>query len=143
MACANKSRWKELREMASKILRDEKEATRAQWAQHLSNSNLLPMRLPQVETLEAGQEYSNDNDHIHTSHLRSMVRSIVFCRRCGYWASKKSQKLKEACLGAPANNFNKGTLKRLLNGFHPDCKKVTLWPDGAATSVPTPPIPLD
>ena len=57
---------------------------------------------------------------IHPSHQKMMLRNIVFCKRCGYSTSRKTQKLSEKCHLQPTHNDVKHKLKRMMEGKHPD-----------------------
>ena len=79
---------------------------------------------------------------VHSSHSTMAVRSIAHCKLCGYWASKKSQKLQEQCLRKPPHADGAHKLTRMLMGLHPDVK-VSAWPDGHDARVPSQPVPID
>ena len=70
---------------------------------------------------------------IHPTHHKMMIRHIVFCKWCGYNASRKSQKLVEVCPRKPKHNNVAQQLRRMMNGKHPD-KKQLEWPGGLTTA---------
>ena len=73
---------------------------------------------------------------VHPSHLTMAIRSIVFCKACGYWGAKKSQKLQKQCPGKPQHSDGAHKLRRMLNGLHPE-SSVREWPDGHDARVPS------
>ena len=81
-------------------------------------------------------------DRVHSSHRRALVKNVLFCCKCGYWMTNKSQALTYTCKGVPQHSDGRAKLKRLMSGLHPG-RKVLLWPDGTCTATPTPPIYLD
>ena len=81
-------------------------------------------------------------DDVHPSHRRMLLRNILFCKRRGYWSSKKTQKLSSECKLAPQHNDGKAKLKRMIDGYHPD-RTVRTWNDGLSTAIKVKPISLD
>ena len=79
---------------------------------------------------------------VHTSHRKMLLRNILFCRTCGYWSSKKTQKLSEACILAPPHSDGRAKLKRMMDGYHPD-RGIKAWNDGLSTAIKVKPISLD
>ena len=71
---------------------------------------------------------------VHPSHRKMLLRSIVFCKKCGYWSSKKTQKLSDPCLNEPQHSDGRAKLKRMTDGYHPD-RKLKQWVDGLSTSI--------
>ena len=100
-------------------------------------------RSPKVSTVESIEGISTDEFlKIHPSHHKMMVHNIVFCKWCGYHASRKAQRLVEACFKKPKHNNVAQQLRRMMKGKHPD-KKQLVWPGGLSTSVTHKPISLD
>ena len=125
------------KEVSSKI-KAAKDLAANQWAIHLATSSrLTTARRPLI----VESETANRSD-IHESHQKMAIMNISFCRKCGYWAQRKSQALRAQCKGEPPHQGGSGTLKRMLKGLHPDTK-LKLWPDGTPTSVPVPVVLLD
>ena len=81
-------------------------------------------------------------DDVHPSHRRMLLRNILFCKRCGYWSSKKTQKLSSECKIAPPHSDGRAKLKRMMDGYHPD-RNVRAWNDGLSTAIKVRPIGLD
>ena len=79
---------------------------------------------------------------LHPSHSKMAVRSIVHCKLCGYWAAKKSQKLREQCPKKPPHADGAHKLKRMRKGLHPDVK-VSIWPDGHDARMLSHPVSVD
>ena len=79
---------------------------------------------------------------IHPSHHKMMIHSIVFCKWCGYHASRKAQKLVEVCPKKPKQSNVAQQLRRMIKGKHPDSKQL-VWPGGLSTDDPQRPISLD
>ena len=70
---------------------------------------------------------------IHPTHHKMMIRHIVFCKWCGYNASRKSQKLVEVCSTKPKHNNVAQQLRRMMKGKHPDSKQLS-WSGGLTTA---------
>ena len=117
----------------SKHLKTIKLEAEATWKQHVDNaisSDLAEMRFCEAspdDRLQAGKW-----GMIHESHIRMMVKSTVFCRRCGLWSTIKCLALRQPCSGQPRPHGGQSRLKRMLGGHHPD-KAVREWPDGTST----------
>ena len=92
--------------------------------------------------MKADAMQPNDFKGIHPSHHKMMIRNIVFCKRCGYSKSRKTQKLADKCHLQPKQVDVKQKLKRMMAGKHPD-RHVLKWPDGLSTQVTVPPINID
>ena len=71
-----------------------------------------------------------------------MIRNIVFCKWCGYNASRKTQKLTEVCHKKPKQSDVAQQLRRMMRGLHPD-RNVQEWPGGLSTKGVHHPINLD
>ena len=71
-----------------------------------------------------------------------MIRNIVFCKWCGYNASRKTQKLTEVCHKKPQQCDVAQQLRRMMRGLHPD-RNVQEWPGGLSTKGTQHPINLD
>ena len=129
------------REASTHLVITKAKAAR-EWLQHGASSNgACETRGPKIVV----SDKPNDIDpasNIHSSHHKMMIRNTIFCKRCGCWGSKKTQKLADKCLGVPSNNDSKCKLRRMMGGRHPD-RKVLAWSDGLSTSVITPPTNLD
>ena len=70
------------------------------------------------------------------------LRSIVFCRACGYWGAKKSQTLQLQCPGKPQHHDAAHKLKRMIKGLHPE-PSISKWPDGHDARIPSMPVLVD
>ena len=79
---------------------------------------------------------------VHPSHRKMLLRSIVFCKKCGYWSSKKTQKLSAPCQNEPQHSDGRAKLKRMLDGYHPD-RTLKEWNDGLSTAIKIDVICLD
>jgi hypothetical protein len=114
------------------------------WRRHLSNSTRISQLTGTTPSL--GEANSGNTDkprfQIHASHKTMALRSIVHCKLCGYWASKKSQKLQLQCPGKPPHADGMHKLRRLLAGLHPDAR-VKEWPDGHDARIPSCPVEVD
>jgi hypothetical protein len=114
------------------------------WQKHLSSSLRVAQLLgtaPRVME-DKVEEVGTPRFKVHPSHSTMAVRSIVHCKVCGYWASKKSQKLQEQCPKKPPHSDGAHKLKRLLQGLHPDAR-ISTWPDGHDARIPSQPVPVD
>ena len=104
-----------------------KAAASKEWAHHIATSSRQSTaRAPCLLEAESTQ-YMN----VHSSHHKMAIMSIVFCKKCGYWAQKKGP-----------HNDAAGKLSRMMKGLHPD-RKVKKWPDGLSSTMIFPPIALD
>ena len=114
------------------------------WQKHLSSSVRVAQLLgtaPKVME-ENVEEVGTPRFKVHPTHSTMAVRSIVHCKVCGYWASKKSQKLQEQCPKKPPHSDGAHKLKRMLQGLHPDAR-ISTWPDGHDARVPSQPVSVD
>ena len=129
---------------ASLKLKLVKAKAKLAWQDHLSSSvrvaQLMGTAPRMVDREVAGGGPARFK--VHPSHVTMAIRSIVHCKACGYWASKKSQKLQEPCPRKPPHSDGAHKLKRMLKGLHPDAK-VRAWPDGHDARVPSQPIAID
>jgi hypothetical protein len=156
-----KQKYKE----AAEELERNKEAVKKQWAERSARSHILAatyqtavprnhygssglmhevvneLRGPNV-AMNAAAATVPFADDVHPSHRRMLLRNILFCKRCGYWSSKKTQRLSSECNLAPPHSDGKAKLKRMMEGFHPD-RNVQAWNDGLSTSINVKPIGLD
>ena len=145
--------------------RQNKKAIEGEWTQRGATSNLrattyqtaIPkvyhnsndfvheivgeQRGPKVETAKANAEVPFASE-VHPSHREMLIRNIVFCKRCGYWGSKKAQKLIEPCRNEPQHSDGRAKLKRMLDGYHPD-RNVKTWSGGLSTNTKVAVICLD
>ena len=129
--------------IASQKLKEVKDKASAKWQEHLSSS----LRIKQLATMpvvleESVQDAGPPRFKVHQSHSVLALRSIVFCKLCGYWAAKKSQKLQQPCNRKPAHSDGAQKLRRLMKGLHPDAK-VEEWPDGHDARVPSAPVAIE
>ena len=81
------------------------------------------------EDIDTGEYHQGK---IHGSHHEMILETVVFCKECGYHASKKTQKLTEECPLMPVHNDAKCKLNRIMKGKHPD-RNVLKLPDGQST----------
>ena len=93
-------------------------------------------------TLKSEALQPNDLKAIHPSHHKMTIRNIIFCRRCGYSKSRKTQKLADPCNLKPKHADVKLKLKRMIEGMRSD-RKVLQRPDGLSTQVIVSPVNLD
>ena len=70
------------------------------------------------------------------------IRTIVFCKWCGYNASREAQKLTEVCNKKPKQSDVAQQLRRMMKGLHPD-RNALEWPGGLSTKGVHHPINLD
>ena len=145
--------------------RRNKEEVEKQWAERSARSHVLATTyqttVPRANNGTSGHIYEVVNelrgpqiaieaeaasvpfaDGVHTSHRRMLLRNILFCKRCGYWSSKKTQKLSTECRLVPPHSDGRAKLKRMLDGYHPD-RTVQAWSDGLSTAIKVKPINLD
>ena len=100
-------------------------------------------RSPKVKAVNETEGLcTNEFLKIHPSHHKMMVHNIVFCKWCGYHASRKAQRLVEVCLKKPKHNNAAQQLRRMMKGKHPDSKQL-VWPGGLSTIETHKPISLD
>jgi len=126
--------------ISSAKLAKVKEQADQTWQSHIATSVRVSQMAGTVPTIiEDTAEVQPQRFPIHNTHSPIAIRSIVACKQCGYWASKKSQRLQEICLGRPKHSDGAQKLRRMMKGLHPDAK-VTSWPDGHDARIPTPPI---
>ena len=150
---------------AAEELKRDKEAVKAQWTHRSARSHILAatyqtsvprdhydshahvyevvneLRGPKV-AVGAEAASAPFSDEVHISHRKMLLRNILFCRTCGYWSSKKTQKLSEACILAPPHSDGRAKLKRMMDGYHPD-RGIKAWNDGLSTAIKVKPISLD
>jgi len=114
------------------------------WQKHLSSSVRVAQLLGTAPKImdEKVDEVGTPRFIVHPSHSTMAIRSIVHCKVCGYWASKKSQKLQEQCPKKPPHSDGAHKLKRMLQGLHPDAR-ISTWPDGHDARIPSQPVPVD
>ena len=130
--------------LASEKLLHTKLKANETWREHLNSST----RLSQLLGSEPSQLADGEGDQrearfkVHSSHRTMALRSIVFCKACGYWGAKKSQKLQLQCKGKPQHHDAAHKLKRMSNGLHPE-PSVKSWPDGHDARVPSHPVSVD
>ena len=124
-------------------LKEVKKKADAKWQEHIHSST----RIRELSTTPTILEHALSQGElerfkVHASHRIMAIRSVVFCRLCGYWGTKKSQKLKARCNLKPSHSDGAHKLRRMMQGLHPD-GKVTAWPDGHDARVPSVPVFLD
>ena len=129
---------------SSAKLEQAKEHANETWKRHLGSSERLSQLMGTLPSMTDGSPSGAPQQRfkVHQSHATMALRSIVHCKLCGYWASKKSQKLQEECPRKPPHADGAHKLRRMLSGLHPDAK-VKIWPDGHDARIPTQPIPVD
>ena len=128
--------------IASTKLKEVKAKADATWQTHISSSARIA-QLTEPAVLEPGGQHNGPaRFEVHPSHRTMALRSVVFCKSCGYWSSKKSQKLQIQCLLKPPHSDGVHKLKRMVNGMRPD-RKVLMWPGGLDTRIKTSPVPID
>lgn len=156
-----KQKYKE----ASEELERNKETVKKQWAERSARSHILAatyqtavprnhydsnglihevvneLRGPNV-AMNAAAATVPFADDVHPSHRKMLLRNMLCCKRCGYWSSKKTQRLSPECNLAPPHSDGKAKLKRMMEGFHPD-RNVQAWNDGLSTSIKVKPLALD
>ena len=127
---------------ASRQLRIAKETARRSWVRHgTSSSSTGVSRDPRVNASidEAQVPFASE---VHPSHHKMLLRNVLFCRKCGYWGSRKTQKLTSQCQNMPPHSDGKCKLNRMMNGLHPD-RNIKQWTDGLDAQIRTAPINLD
>ena len=125
-------------------LKQAKNNANETWKKHLGSSERLSQLMGTLPSMIDGSPSGVPQQRfkVHQSHATVALRSIVHCKLCGYWASKKSQKLQGECPRKPPHADGAHKLRRMLSGLHPDAK-VKVWPDGHDARIPTQPIPID
>ena len=112
--------------ISSAKLKVAKDKANEEWRKHLVNSERISqiMGPSPIIAEQSNSEIAPPPQRfsIHTSHVTVAVRSIIHCKVCGYWASKKSQNLQKVCPGKPQHSHGAHALRRLLAGLHPDAK---------------------
>ena len=98
-------------------------------------------RVPRVEldSVAASVPFASE---VHPTHRKMLIRNIVFCKKCGYWSSKKAQKLSEPCRNEPQHSDGRAKLKIMLDGFHLD-RSMKTWNGGLSTETKVAVICLD
>lgn len=61
----------------------------------------------------------HNNAELHPTHHLAWYRGLLFCCKCGDYASGKVLILTHECQGRPPNPVQKGSLRRLLQGKVP------------------------
>ena len=84
-----------------------------------------------INHMNAAVPFSKD---VHPSHHKLLLRNILFCKICGYWSSKKTQKLSTQCCLEPPHSDGRAKLKRMMDGYHPDYRAAQ-WSDGMSTAI--------
>jgi hypothetical protein len=130
--------------ISSAKLQQAKSSANEIWRKHLGSSERLSQLMGTLPSMIEGSPTAVPQQRfkVHSSHATVALRSIVHCKLCGYWASKKSQKLQVECQRKPPHADGAHKLKRMLRGLHPEVK-VKIWPDGHDARIPTQPIPVD
>ena len=131
-------------EIAREKLKEVKKKADAKWQEHIRSSTRI-MQLSTLPSIRDGGSSSSEGPErfeVHASHKVMAVRSVVFCTQCGYWATKKSQKLKMPCNLKPLHSDGAHKLRRMLKGLHPEAKLHT-WPEGHDARVPSVPVLLN
>ena len=123
-------------------LKGVKKIADAKWQEHIRSSTRIRQLSTHPDTREGSSNPGEpERFEVHESHRLMAVRSVVFCKTCGYWATKKSQKLKAECSLKPLHSDGSHKLRRMLRGLHPEAKLRT-WPEGHDARVPHDPVPL-
>lgn len=117
---------------ARRLVKQHRFDTDALWNQHLSRQARQEPRLPALS--EFGSRTAPAYEKLHSTHVLMRLKSIVFCRVCGYWMQERPQCLARACKGRPVRSDDKSRLKKPPNGRHLE-RKVECWPDGTSTSL--------
>jgi hypothetical protein len=133
---------REKHSIASAKLKEVKKAASAKWQEHIQTSTRVKQHLMEPDILDDPDSGGPMRFTVHESHRLMALRSVVFCKACGYWAAKKSQKLRSQCIGKPAHADGAQKLRRLLKGLHPD-SKLKQWPDGHDARVASQPVAID
>ena len=130
--------------ISSAKLNQAKNQANETWAKHLGSSERVSQLMGTLPSMTDGSpsEVPKQRFKVHQSHVTVALRSIVHCKLCGYWASKKSQKLQDECQRMPPHSDGAHKLRRMLGGLHPEVK-VKIWPDGHDARIPSQPIPVD
>ena len=74
------------------------------------------------------------DNHVHPSHVRASINTMVFCIKCGARMSIAGtiRRMGQQCDCRPPTKQHKAQLNRMLKGTHP----MHEWPDGTATHKP-------
>ena len=130
--------------IAKEKLKGVKKNADAKWQEHIRNSTRIRQlsTLPNILDEGSSSPGGPERFEVHGSHRLMAIRSVVFCKQCGYWATKKSQKLKRPCNNKPSHSDGAHKLRRMMKGLHPDAK-LRKWPEGHDARVPSAPVFLD
>ena len=125
-------------------LQQAKSSANEIWRKNSGSSERLSQLMGTLPSMSEGSSTAVPQQRfkVHSSHATVALRSIVHCKLCGYWASKKSQKLQDVCQRMPPHSDGAHKLRRMLGGLHPEVK-VKIWPDGHDARIPSQPIPVD
>ena len=113
----------------SKRLKFEKDEAARKWQEHLNHIH----RFSDADAVHDAETQLGKWANIHSSHRRSLVGGMVFCRACGKWAAIKTLALARPCEGIPRPHGGLSRLRRMMSGHHPELTAST-WPDGSATA---------
>ena len=130
--------------IASAKLKQAKTKANEAWRQHLCSSSRVAQLMGSAPVIleDVGGDIGPARFKVHQSHLTMAIRSIVYCKACGYWGAKKSQKLQEQCPGKPQHSDGAHKLRRMTSGLHPE-SSIREWPDGHDARVPSQSVPVD
>ena len=129
-------------EEASLQLKRQKLEASVRWREHLAaSSRSSSARGPIVSDGPPANDEGSYNK-IHPSHTRVCLKSIVFCKKCGYWMLSKPLSLRKPCPGMAMHRGAAGKLARMMRGLHPE-SSTTTWPDGSCARTPVPLRMLD
>ena len=121
-------------------MREVRKRADVKWREHIRSSVHLRHLLTEPEVLD--ESVGPERFKIHSTHRVMAIRSVVFCKACGHWAVKKTQKLQRPCNLKPQNEDVAQKLRRMTKGLHPD-SRVVKWPEGHDARVPTKPVFID
>ena len=108
-----------------KRVKSKKIEAEAEWKKHLDKQDHKRKLQLSIDIVEGKW------GTIHSSHRRSIVHDMLFCRNCGLWSETRVNSPRKPCIGQPANSFAKNSQRHMIVGFHPlHGKHKRYWADG-------------
>ena len=140
----NHSSYAKKHAIAKEKLKEVKKKADAEWQEHIKRSTRIRQlsTFPEILNEASPSQEGPERFEVHESHRPMAIRSVVFCKQCGYWATKKSQKLRLPCSLKPLHSDGAHKLRRMMKGLHPDAK-LSKWPEGHDARVPSTPVFLN
>ena len=90
-----------------------------------------PLKVPEIDSepwsSAKGSEVYHKGIKLHRSHHLAYHRGVTYCMICGYFADRKTHKLKLGCTGPPNGQQRKRVRDNLLAGIYPTHGRT--WPE--------------